>query len=166
MEKEIYRHWGNNKFIYSYFTPITNREWNNKPHGGLYACPTKDVDISWDNWCRDNDFMTDRLEKHFDFTLKDNARVLTIKDVKDLDKLPRVDVEGKNLIETFCIIDLNANIDFEKLAKDYDAIMVWIYRSSDVDYNNPLCSEGIYYKLYGWDVDTLLVLNPSVVEEA
>lgn len=156
MKKEIYRHWGNNKFVLPYFTPITNNEFGNKPHGGLYACPTKDVDISWDRWCKSNDFMTDRLNKHFDFTLKDNARVLEIKDKKDLLKLKGIIDFNSDL---FFIVK---QIDFEKLAKDYDAIMVWIYRSTDCE-ENIIC-EGMYYWLYGWDVDTLLVLNPDIIE--
>lgn len=157
MNKEVYRHFGNNNFVYSYFTPVTNNEWSNKPHGGLYACPTKDVDISWESWCKSNDFMTDRLNKHFDFTLKDNARVLTIKDIKDLDKLPRFREDNDSSL-------FSIGIDFEKLSKDYDALMVWIYRSSDIS-QDTLSWDGIYYKLYGWDVDTLLVMNPDVIEE-
>lgn len=158
MEKEVYRHFGNDKFIYPYFTPITNNEWGNKPHGGLYACPTKDVDISWESWCRSEDFRVEALNKHFDFTLKDNARVLTIKDIKDLEKLPRFreDNPGSALF--------SMGIDFEKLSKDYDALMVWIYRSSDIS-EDELSWDGIYYRLYGWDVDSLLVMNPDIIEE-
>lgn len=163
MDKEIYRHYGNKQFVRPYFTPVTNRYWGNKPHGGLYACPTKDVDIGWDEWSKGNDFMTDRLEKHFDFTLKDGAKVLVIKDLKDLDKLPRIDMGDKNLIDTYCITDMNADIDFEKLSKEYDAMMVWMYRSTDIPEEDSFMN-GIYYKLYGWDVDTLLVFNPNIID--
>lgn len=155
-KKEIYRHWGNSHFIHPYFTPISNNEWGNKPHGGLYACPTKDVDISWDEWCKSNDFMTNRLEKYFDFTLKDNARVLVIKDIKDLEKLPGY-TKGDSYLQ------INGNIDFEKLSEEYDALMVYMYRSTDISEDDFM--DGMYYKLYGWDVDTLLVLNPDIIEE-
>lgn len=167
MSNEVYRHWGNDKFIYSYFTPISNnREYSNKPHGGLWSSPINDVDVSWETWCRGEDFMTDRLEKHFDFRLKDNARLLVIKDIKDLDKLPRVNIDDEmSLIHTYCILDFNANIDFEKLKEDYDALLVYMYRSSDISEEDMIGNNTIYYKLYGWDVDTLLVMNPDVIEE-
>ena len=159
--KEIYRHWGNSQFVPVYFTPVTNNKFSNKPHGGLWACPTKDVDIKWDDWCRSENFMTDRLDKHFDFILK-RARILEIKDIADLDKLPRIYVEDKSAITNHCIMDLNANIDFEEIAKKYDAIKVWMYRSSDIPEESIM--DGMYYRLYGWDVDTLLVLNPDIIE--
>ena len=59
---------------------------------------------------------------------------------------------------------MNSNIDFEELAKEYDGIMVWIYRSSDIDLTR-MSFDGIYYRMYGWDVDTLVVFNPDIIEE-
>ena len=43
---------------------------------------------------------------------------------------------------------------FEKLAEIYDAVEVSI--SSDFD---------LYYKLYGWDCDSIVIMNPDVVVE-
>ena len=45
-------------------------------------------------------------------------------------------------------------LDFEKLAETYDAVEVSI--SSDFD---------LYYKLYGWDCDSIVIMNPDVVVE-
>ena len=44
-------------------------------------------------------------------------------------------------------------MDFEQLKENYDAIEV------DISADNTL-----YWELYGWDVDSILVLNPNVVE--
>lgn len=156
-KKEVYRHYGHSKFDPEMFQPVTNNEWGNKPHGGLYSCPTKDVDYSWKDWCIYNEFHTARLRKHFDFKLKRGAKVLVIKNIKDLDKLPRFREDTSSIL-------FGIGIDFEKLSKEYDALMVWIYRSSDISYEE-LSWDGIYYKLYGWDVDTLLVMNPDIIEE-
>lgn len=156
MKKEVYRHYGHSKFDKNKFIKISNQYYSNKPRGGLWSSPTKDYDVNWYEWCKAEEFCTYSLRKHFDFTLKDDARILVIKDIKDLDKLPRYNTEHKH--EAFI-----TDIDFKKLAEDYDALMVYIYRSSDLTDEEKLC-DGIYYKLYGWDVDTLLVLNPEVVE--
>ena len=45
-------------------------------------------------------------------------------------------------------------LDFEKLSKSYDVIEVNI--SADRD---------LYWELYGWDCDSILVMNPSVIVE-
>lgn len=160
--KEIYRHYGHSKFDKSLFCPISNREFSNKPYGGLWSCPTKDVDVDWKTWSEGNDFSLDRLKEHFDFKIKDSAKILEIKDIKDLDKLPRIRNER---IRTLLEFDrMNSDIDFEELAKDYDGIMVWMYRSTDISYETKLF-DGMYYRLYGWDVDTLVVFNPDIIEE-
>ena len=45
-------------------------------------------------------------------------------------------------------------LDFEKLAQEYDAIEVLI--SGD---------PGLYYELYGWDCDSILIMNPEIIIE-
>ena len=153
--EEIYRHYGHDKFDKNLFLKIKNEELRNKPHGGLWASPTKDVDVGWARWCMQEEFCVDKLDSYFDFKLKDNARVLRIEKIKDLEKLPRVKLND-NLMT---INHMNFDIDFEEIGKNYDAILVYMYRDEE--------SKGMksmYFELYGWDVDTLLVLNPDVIE--
>jgi hypothetical protein len=45
-------------------------------------------------------------------------------------------------------------LDFEKLARDYDAVE--ILAGSNVD---------LYYAFYGWDCDSILIMNPYVIKE-
>lgn len=160
MEKEIYRHYGNNKFDKDNFIKVTNALYSNKPKGGLWASPTKDVDLSWKEWCEQEEFKLGSLDKHFDFTLKDNAKVLTITSIKDLDPLPlREDEDATS--------NVWVNLDFETIAKEYDAMMVYLYRdtSSEEEYYKTLIRDNsLYYKLYGWDVDSIVVFNPDIVE--
>lgn len=164
MEKEVYRHYGHSKFDKDLFIPIHNREFSNKPSGGLWSCPTKDVDIDWKTWSEGNDFALGKLKEHFDFKLKDSAKILEIKDIKDLDKLPRIS-DRSQLKQYIKLIDsMNSDIDFEELAKEYDGIMVWMYRSKDIDKETRMF-DGMYYRMYGWDVDTLVVFNPDIIEE-
>ena len=44
--------------------------------------------------------------------------------------------------------------DFESLKQDYYAIELDISANSD-----------LYWELYGWNVDSILVLNPEVIQE-
>lgn len=44
--KEIYRHYGSDKFEIDKFRRITNREYSNKPFGALWSSPLNDVDVS------------------------------------------------------------------------------------------------------------------------
>lgn len=156
-KKEIYRHYGSNKFNKDEFINVFNTPYSNKPSGGLWSCPTIDVDISWNEWSKSNDFRLDKLEEYFDFTLSEDAKVLEIKDIKDLANLPTIR-------QDYCLGIYDVNIDFEAISKEYDAMMVWMYRSEDLD-DSVRMFDGMYYKLYGWDVDTLLVFNPNVIKE-
>ena len=47
-----------------------------------------------------------------------------------------------------------AILDFEKIYQKYDAVEINI--SSDY---------MLYYFLYGWDCDSVLVMNPDVIKE-
>ena len=160
---EVYRHYGHSHFDINQFNYVVNRPYSNKPFGGLWSSPTEDVDIGWKEWCVGNEFNLDKLNTYFDFRIKDNSKILEIKDIKDLDKLPKVklDEEVKEIITS---TNMNADIDFEELSKEYDGIQVWMYRSKDINSTERLF-DGIYYRMYGWDVDTLLVFNPNIIEE-
>ena len=126
--KEVYRHYGSSKFDINKFVPIYNRYLTNKPYGGLWASPTKDVDYGWKEWSMSNDFRTSSLKEYFDFTLKDNAKVLVVKDLKDVDKLPRI-VSDDPKLKGVLLFDEPQDIDFEKIKEDYDAMLVYMYRS-------------------------------------
>ena len=140
----IYVHDGG-QFDINRFTPIKNRNFV-KPSGGLWGSPL-DSACSWKQWCKSNNFNHDKYNKNneFLFKLKDNARLLYIDNAKMLDNLPKIHDE----ILSSCFVIL----DFEELAKSYDAIEVSI--SAD---------EQLYWDLYGWDVDSILVMNPGSIE--
>lgn len=149
-EHKIYVHDGHSNFDINLFKHISCRENFNKPLGGLWASPV-DSPYTWEQWCLDNNFnYTIGEDKYFQgeqfrFKLKDNARLLSITSAKQLDELPQI----KN--------DLTSNIykilDFKQLEKEYDAIEVLI----SMDHQ-------LYWDLYGWDVDSIVVMNPDVIE--
>ena len=84
------------------------------------------------------------MSKWFIFTLKDGARVLEITNASQLKDLPKAP----------CTLSPHwVVLDFEEISKSYDAMQVMI--SSD---------QQLYWDLYGWDCDTLLVFNPDIID--
>ena len=149
-EHKIYVHIGHSEFDINRFQPISCREHFNKPFGGLWASPL-DSSYKWEDWCEDNNF-NDTIgqnkytsDKQFKFKLKDSAKLLSITNSKQLNKLPQIEDELTHSV--FKILD------FEKLQEEYDAIEVLI--SNDCQ---------LYWDLYGWDIDSILVMNPDVIE--
>lgn len=149
-EHKIYVHDGHSKFDINLFQPIRVKEHFNKPIGGLWASPTSST-YTWEQWCLDNNFnYTIGEDKYFQgeqfkFKLKDGARLLSITSSKQLDDLPQIKDDITSSV--FKILD------FKKLEEDYDAIEVLI--SED---------QQLYWDLYGWDVDSIIVMNPDVIE--
>lgn len=144
-----YIHYGHTKFDINLFCPIKNRTMFSKPFGGFWASK-KNALYGWKDWCENENFMECSDSCSITFSLSDNAKILTINSVKDLKELPKakqpVEVAG-SLFENY--------IDFEKLLDiGYDAVEVNI--SSD---------DRLYMVLYGWDCDSILIMNPKIIIE-
>lgn len=139
-----YIHYGHNKFSKEQFEPIKNREEFIKPNGGLWASRVE-TNHGWKQWCEQAEWK-DRLKKSFTFTLKQNAKILTITSLKQLKDLPRAKSDFMARVYTV--------LDFEELAKQYDAIEILI--SKDIE---------LHWQLYGWDCDSILIMNPEIIEE-
>lgn len=143
MAKTVYVHYGNDKFHDP--RPIRNYEYYfTKPHGGFWAS-RKYGESTWKDWCFKEDFRVYSFDRSIEFTLKDGARVLELSDVNQLDNLP---ILSKEKYGGRCpTYDLN----FEELVKQYDAIEV-------TNITN------LYWALYGWDCNSILIMNPDIVE--
>lgn len=144
----IFIHLGHPKFNLNLFQNISNdRDWV-KPRGGLWASPLT-AKFGWKDWITTNNFELDKYNQDsFIFKLSDSAKILYIDTADKLDDLPK----GTNIIGD--MLHSWIVLDFEKLAEEYDAMLVLI--SNDFK---------LYWDLYGWDCDTLLVFNPDVIEE-
>lgn len=76
---------------------------------------------------------------------------LPLRSVDDLKKLPKYNA----LLGSTSYL-----IDFEKAAKIYDGIQLHLSDEIRDRYD-----AGLYARLYGWDCDSLLVMNPDIIEE-
>lgn len=150
MKGKIYIHHGSTHFDISRFDIPRNRPYFQKPYGGLWASPI-DAKYGWKDWNEDNEFCECNKENSFSFTLRDGAKVYHIRDCEDVLKMPEVKSD----------IKLHEHIpDFEKMAKEYDAIELHLSEEERHE-----LGEGLYFELYGWDCDCILILNPYVVRE-
>ena len=151
---QIYIHYGSDKFELEKFQPIKNKMLSVKPTGGLWASPIYAKE-GWREWCERNNFQYCDLKKFFVFGLKPETRVLFIDDVKQLDDLPKA--ENPAIFENF---NFWVCLDFEKLSKEYDAIEITL--SEEKSHKGEFWG-GLYDKLYGWDCDSICVMNPDCI---
>lgn len=142
MNKDVYIHYGHNEYNDKLFKEIKNKGFV-KPTGGLWASSITAC-YAWKDWCRENNFRECIEDNSFKFKLKPGTRKLTIDNHKQLLDLPNLDVPYRFTWVT---------LDFEKIKEEYDAIEVLIS-------NDP----RLYWDLYGWDCDSLLVLNKDCID--
>ena len=140
--KKTYIHYGNKSFENEKFIEIRNDNWV-KPIGGLWASDIN-AKFGWKDWCKQENFRECNIANSFKFKLKENAKILLIDNAQKLSELPKVDMPYK----TSWI-----NLDFEKIKKEYDAIEVLI----SLDHK-------LYWDLYGWDCDSILIMNPKCIK--
>lgn len=151
VEEIIYVHYGSTVFDSSKGFPIRNDANWSKPHGGLWASRQNST-FGWKTWCEQEEFRDCDEHNSFKFRLHDNAQVAVIHNMKDLRCLPTI----KSSISIFC----GTVIDFEECVRQgYDAIELCWYGN---EYNEQK-ADDMYFGLYGWDCDSIVVLNPLAI---
>ena len=141
--KGIFVHYGHEKFISSEWEKIKNG-WR-KPLGGLWASPLHSK-WGWYQWCKAEEWEMRPLSLKFKFKLKDESNVYVIDSLLDLVKCQ---MTKESVSDGF-------SIDFEKVAQEYDAIFLTENGERETRYSKPT--------LYGWDCESLLVLNKKAIE--
>lgn len=138
-----YIHYGSKEYDSSMFYSITNVNGWTKPLGGLWASNIN-AEYGWKDSCMENDFRKNRLKYSFTFKLRENANVLFIDSTEILSRLP---INARTPVKSWTCLD------FENILKSgIDAI----------DVNITKCW-SLYEALYGWDCDSILILNKDVI---
>lgn len=147
---KIYIHYGHDSFNFEEFTPVETRKYVNKPFGGLWASP-EDSSNSWKHFVISEfpEWGLGKLDIYFKFTLSKDAKVLKIKSLKDLTNLPKIKSP-----KFFKELDLEDTLDFNYLKENWDALELTLTPELNT-----------FNLFYGWDVDSLLVFNPNIIEE-
>ena len=154
MSSKKYIHYGHKYFDKEKYVAVHNEFCFVKPQGGLWASSV-DAEFGWRDWCEREKFRSCEIENAFIFKLKDEANVVHIYSKKDLFELPRMKNEYAPS-SWYCL-------DFEKMMIDgVDAIELHL---SEED--TSCCDDWhdtLYWWLYGWDCDSIFIMNPEVVE--
>ena len=137
-----YIHYGSTAFDAERWDEIKNSKIT-KPTGGLWASPI-DAGFGWREWNAKSHFTTCSKENSFVFTLSEKAKVERLYTLADVDQLPQKSLGYST--------DMVA-IDFEACVNQgIDAI--------------ELCTldNGLYWALYGWDCESIIILNKDVIK--
>lgn len=147
----LYIHYGSANFSPHCFKQIANTDYPwNKPHGGFWASRV-DAKLGWRDWCKSERFELERLNRHFRFLITPAAKVYHLYSSRDLDLLPQRSNYPKWEGRFFP--------DFEQMMKDgWDAIELHL-SSTDENWS----WNGLYWQLYGWDCDSILIMNPKII---
>ena len=131
------RHYGASKYRRELFKPIENRKRWCKPLGGLWTSPI-DSKYGWVDWTEEEDYgCTDEF-----FDLVFDGTVFVIDGVKDMLLLPWEAPEGGVLFDQMTC----------------DAVHLTVEGERQTRYTRP-------YNLYGWDCETVLILNPDSITQ-
>lgn len=169
------------KFDKKYFDKIINRNFISKPKGGFWASPVN-AKRGWEKWCADEEPEWIENVPSYTFTLKNNSNILYLKNILEIKDLlenyseyflniefPEYFCKGVNLspnhfknaflrfLENYNFSKYEGScycptvcFDFEKMLADgIDAVEIEI--------------DELYYALYGWDCDSILIMNPDIV---
>ena len=155
MNQQIYIHYGATEFDPEKGFPIENNKGWIKPKGGLWASRIN-ATRGWKDWCEVEDFRECTEKLSFKFTIKNGSNIVTIKSLEDLEKLPvqegsrwSKDTPWRSYI-----------IDFEKcIDQGIDAVELCIY-GDEYDCDDYF---ELHNSLYGWDCDSIVILNPNAV---
>jgi len=140
-------HFKSNAFDAAKFNPIRNPLGNYwiKPKGGLWTCPAQSKH-SWKDFCKVEGFNTHTLGKSFQLKFHSTARIAVVDNYHDLQCLPMM----KRLING----EVERVVDWETLSHYADAL--WLTERGE-----QLTRLSVPYNLYGWDCETVLIMNPK-----
>jgi hypothetical protein len=134
------------------FNPIKNRPGSNKPEGGLWSSPfNPDTGSEWIEWMN---------AEHFNIPCKDS--LITFLRVNNDGKFLVINTLN-DLIDILNIFQVKSEHEYYDPVLDYEELSMHvdgIYLTSKGQWATRLTRPS----LYGWDCETVLIMNPKVIE--
>lgn len=148
-EKKTYIHYGNDHFDMGIFREKArlqrDNSFLNKPPFGFWASPIGSHYFTWKDWCECENYRTDTFDKSFIFTLKEDARILTVR--RNADIIPYLKDSGWLGTKV---------LDFNILMTEFDGIEL----IHGTNYEQLHLLPGYFNS---WDVDSIVVWNPYII---
>lgn len=139
-------HYGVERYLPSKFQPVKDvKNLMNKPLGGLWTSPLGSK-YDWAQWCRDEDFRLHALSTQS--VLRFYGEVLVIDSKEDINKL--------HWVIPFGHLDLQQPLYRPLIEAGVDAVHLTIHGEQATRYSYPR-------SLYGWDCETVFVMNSSAL---
>jgi hypothetical protein len=137
-------HYGAKKYIESSIKPISNENWV-KPKGGLWTSPV-DSNWGWKDWCEGAEFRQCHESNSFKLKFNPDTKIILIDSLKDLIELPLLDIGLGSIKREYP--------DFSFLSTMCDAIWLTEKGQGETHLTYPI-------SLYGWDCESVLIMNPK-----
>jgi len=122
---------------------------------GLWACDEKQEN-NWKSWCIGERFEKSDFSKYVKFSLKDDARILTIEKTEDAIPFIIMDTKTTKSYKEKGIMGLSSisgcSLNEIKLKKQFDGMKL----VHGENYNELHLNPGLFY---AWDVDSIVVWN-------
>ena len=142
-------HYGASEYKPDLYVEVKNQGWV-KPSGGLWTSPVKS-NWGWKDWCLAENFRICDGSNSFRLRFKETSKILVIDSLRDLEMLPKSKLAySKRFSKEYP--------DFEVLTKECDAIWLTERGQRETHLSHPL-------SLYGWDCESVLILNPDCCYE-
>lgn len=153
---------GKKELLENKFNKIKNLEYRNKPLGGLWTSeytPNNEFVSSWHEWCKyemphwiSNDAII--------LSLKKDTKYFVINSQNDLKEL--INIVGENDFSNEEVKKLKrfTSINFEKASQLYNVI----YLTKNGAYETHMPLKNFELNLYGWDVESQLIMNYDCIE--
>jgi hypothetical protein len=145
------------------FNPVKNITCSVKPQGGLWACPyypNHKYISGWHKWCSsemDNWLSNDSII----LELKDDARIFTIDKEKDLIDFINIVGIAEDEFTLRMGLKMLAYPNFKKASQLFDVI----YLTKKGQWKTRFTSNECDYNLYGWDCESILILNFNCIDK-
>jgi len=144
------------------FNTITNQPLSPKPLGGIWASPYVNVGEYKSAWHQFSiNIWGGSSSEGVVFTLREGTRIYTVDSQQDLISL--IEEVGDATFSLFQGVQAllgGKYLDYEKAIKFYDVI--YLTHKGQIETRNVFRNRDC--NLYGWDVESCLILNPHVID--
>ena len=146
MARKIWIHYGSDKFDPELVVANSKKLHNRCKPNGLWASPDDKLSWTWKRWCESEDFHCDRLNRYFKFRVSSKAKILWVHKLRDIDPY---------LINGDSGYYFDCKLNTQVLMSKFDGIVLIHGKNYSELHNN---------FFYTWDVDSICVWNPDVIE--